>query len=85
MDTKHVGIADLKAHLSEHLRDVRGGHALVIVDRGRPIAKVLPIQVDDKVLTVREPRKPFAEFPFSKLGLGTTNSLAILLEDRHDR
>lgn len=33
MDSLQVGIADLKAHLSEHLREVCGGHALLLVDR----------------------------------------------------
>jgi antitoxin (DNA-binding transcriptional repressor) of toxin-antitoxin stability system len=35
---KTVGIADLKARLSEHLRTVRRGGSLMVVDRDRPVA-----------------------------------------------
>lgn len=85
MEPKHVGIADLKARLSEHLRDVRGGHALVIVDRGRPVAKVIPLQAGEGELVVRQPRRPLAGFAFGRKGRGKTDSLAVLLEDRKAR
>src|SRR5207244_4161099 len=38
MDT--VGIAELKARLSEHLRAVRRGRTLTVLDRDRPVAAV---------------------------------------------
>jgi prevent-host-death family protein len=38
-----VGIRELKAHLSRHLRRVRSGTALVITERGRAIASIQPI------------------------------------------
>ncbi len=37
-----VGIRDLKARLSHYLREVSAGATLVVTDRGRPIARVLP-------------------------------------------
>ena len=37
-----VGIADLKAHLSHHLRKVRGGQTLTVLDRDTPIARIVP-------------------------------------------
>ena len=37
-----IGIADLKAHLSEHLRRVQSGRTLTILDRSRPIAQIIP-------------------------------------------
>ncbi|MGH7695557.1 MAG: type II toxin-antitoxin system Phd/YefM family antitoxin, partial [Gemmatimonadaceae bacterium] len=40
---KTVRIADLKARLSEHLRYVRRGNVLTILDRDTPVAKVVPI------------------------------------------
>src|SRR4030095_9294422 len=40
MDT--VRIADLKARLSEHLRKVRQGHTLTVLDRDRAIARLVP-------------------------------------------
>jgi hypothetical protein len=39
---RKVGIADLKAHLSQHLRKVRGGRTLTILDRDTPIARIVP-------------------------------------------
>ncbi len=39
-----VGIRELKANLSRHLRRVRSGTRLVITERGRAIASIQPIQ-----------------------------------------
>ena len=39
-----VGIRELKAHLSRHLRRVRSGTRLVITERGRAIACIEPIE-----------------------------------------
>ena len=41
MDT--VGIRDLKAHLSRHLKRVRSGARLIVTERGRSIATIAPI------------------------------------------
>lgn len=51
-----VGIADLKAHLSEHLRKVRSGNALTVVDRGTPVAQIIPFSPGPERLTVRPAR-----------------------------
>ena len=37
-----VRIADLKARLSEHLRSVRNGGTLTVLDRDTPIARIVP-------------------------------------------
>ena len=42
--SREVGIADLKARLSEHLREVRRGRELIIKDRDTPVAKPVPIK-----------------------------------------
>ena len=42
MDT--VGIRELKAHLSRHLKRVRAGARLVVTDRGRSIATINPVE-----------------------------------------
>ena len=34
---KTIGIADLKAHLSEHLHAVRKGRSLTVLDRNTPV------------------------------------------------
>ncbi|MBL8141105.1 MAG: type II toxin-antitoxin system prevent-host-death family antitoxin [Acidobacteria bacterium] len=38
-----VGIRDLKAHLSRHLRRVRAGARLLVTDRGRDVATISPV------------------------------------------
>lgn len=54
VDMKDVRIADLKARLSEHLRLVRQGEQLVVLDRNTPIAHIVPIP-DAVPLKVRKP------------------------------
>jgi len=39
-----VGIRELKAHLSRHLKRVQSGARLVVTDRGRAIASIQPVQ-----------------------------------------
>ncbi|PYR14862.1 MAG: type II toxin-antitoxin system prevent-host-death family antitoxin [Acidobacteria bacterium] len=42
MDT--VGIRELKAHLSRHLKRVRSGARLMVTERGRAIATISPVE-----------------------------------------
>lgn len=37
-----LGISDLKARLSQHLARVQAGEEVLITDRGRPIARLVP-------------------------------------------
>jgi prevent-host-death family protein len=39
---KQVRIAELKAKLSEYLRAVRSGEHVLVLDRDRPIAQIVP-------------------------------------------
>ena len=41
---KEVGIADLKARLSEHIRYVRAGHEVTVLDRNNPVARIVPLE-----------------------------------------
>jgi prevent-host-death family protein len=50
-----VKIADLKSRLSEHLRKVRAGRSMTILDRNHPIARLVPIEKTGASLTVRLP------------------------------
>ena len=50
-----VKIADLKSRLSEHLRKVRAGRSVTILDRDHPIARLVPIEKTGASLTVRRP------------------------------
>ena len=46
-----MGVADLKAKLSEYLARVRAGEEVVVTDRGHPIARIVPArEVDDEHL-----------------------------------
>jgi prevent-host-death family protein len=79
---KRVGIADLKARLSGHLRAVQKGESLVVVDRGTPIARLVPFSETTNGLTVR---RALRELHLVKLPPPTrrkTDSLAALLEER---
>jgi prevent-host-death family protein len=38
-----VSITVLKARLSQFLESVRRGHEVLITDRGRPVAKIVPL------------------------------------------
>ena len=39
-----IGVREFKAHLSECLKRVRAGERLIVTDRGRPIATVVPAE-----------------------------------------
>ena len=59
MTMVEVKIAELKAKLSEHLRRVRDGGSVVVLDRDRPVARIVPYRdVGALGLIVRRPRTP---------------------------
>ena len=38
-----ASVVELKAKLSEHLRQVKSGHELIVTERGIPVARMLPL------------------------------------------
>ena len=42
-----VSVSDLKANLSRHLREVRRGGEIQILDRGKPVARLVPPAIAD--------------------------------------
>jgi prevent-host-death family protein len=50
---KSVGTAELKAHLSKHLRAVRAGETITVLDRHQPVARLVPIPDQRSELVVR--------------------------------
>jgi prevent-host-death family protein len=80
---KTVGIADLKAHLSEHLRAVRKGRTLTVVDRNVPVARLVP--VDAGPLDIRKATRRARDLPVTSPPALPTDSLAVLLADRQRR
>jgi antitoxin (DNA-binding transcriptional repressor) of toxin-antitoxin stability system len=79
-----VGIVDLKAHLSRHLRKVRGGRTLTVVDRDTPVAQIIPYDAETLLEVRRATRKP-STLRRPQPTLKATDSLSVLLEDRASR
>lgn len=44
-----VNVARLKASLSEYLSKVKRGEEVVVTERGRPVARLIPISIPDSV------------------------------------
>ncbi len=49
-----ASVAQLKARLSEDLRAVKGGHEVVITERGVPVARITALEVAERRATRRE-------------------------------
>jgi prevent-host-death family protein len=43
-----VRIGNLKAHLSAHIRRVRKGEEVLVCDRNQPVARIVPIRLEDR-------------------------------------
>jgi prevent-host-death family protein len=79
-----VGIADLKAHLSHHLRRVRGGRTITVLDRDIPVARIVPYDAETPLEIRRATRKP-GDLRRPGRPARPTDSLAVLLQDRAAR
>lgn len=51
-----IGVADLKAHLSAYLDQVRSGQELLVTDHGRPVARLVPVRAADALHDARTQR-----------------------------
>lgn len=78
-----VGIADLKARLSEHLRSVRNGGSLTVLDRNTPIARIVPYAAQP--LEIRQATRRLQDLKLPSKPAKRTNSVAVLVEDRRRR
>ena len=82
---KSVKIAELKAKLSEHLRAVRRGHSVIVVDRETPIARLVPYSPDAEGLTIRKPlrrRRSIQSVPLPKPLKLDIDIVDLLLDER---
>jgi prevent-host-death family protein len=79
-----VGIAELKAHLSRHLRRVRSGRTLTVLDRNTPVAKIVPYE-SEAPLEVRIALQKPRELRLPPPPPAPTDSLSVLLRDRSSR
>jgi prevent-host-death family protein len=78
-----VRIADLKARLSEHLRSVRNGGTLTVLDRNTPVARIVPFT--SQPLEIRKARRRVRDLKLPPKPAKRTDSVAVLLEDRRRR
>ena len=51
-----VGIRDLKARLSEYIRQVKNGKTILVTVHGQPVGRILPIEpsLDKQIEALRE-------------------------------
>ncbi len=80
---KSVGIAELKARLSEHLKSVRNGGTLTVCDRETPVARIVPYAGDP--VEIRRATRRLRDVELPPPPAKPTDSMAVLLEDRHRR
>lgn len=85
MTMKNAGIAELKAHLSRYLKDVRKGHSVVVLDRNEPIARVVPYNRGIGALKVRSPLRGLHDVALPPPLKHPPDSLAALTRERRDR
>jgi prevent-host-death family protein len=79
----NVRIADLKARLSEHLRKVRKGRTLTVLDRDTPVARIVPYAAES--LEIRNATRRPRDLELPERPSRPTDSLAVLLDDRRRR
>ena len=84
---KRVKIAELKDHLSEHLRCVERGGQVLVTDRNRPIARIIPEGANRSIVEIKAPKRPFASIRAKRYAPARwkIRSLTLLLEERRDR
>jgi prevent-host-death family protein len=56
MTERRIGIRELKSRLSEYVREVKAGGTLVITERGRPVARLIPdmTSLGDRLQALRQ-------------------------------
>ena len=80
-EVMNVHIANLKAHLSEHLRAVRRGEHITVMDRDTPVAVISPYG-SKSALSVRHARLRPDEVALPKKPIGHVDPVEDLLEER---
>jgi prevent-host-death family protein len=78
-----VRIAELKSRLSEHLRSVRKGRTLTVLDRNTPIARIIPYS--EEPIAIRRASRRARDLKLPLAPQSPTDSLAVLLDDRRQR
>ncbi len=87
MTTKSVKVAALKARLSEHLRAVRRGARITVLDRDTPIAQIVPVETSGDPLPRQAPEpgaRAWKDLP-RPAPLGRYIDVVALLREDRDR
>ena len=79
---KPVKIADLKAHLSEHLRTVEAGAIITVFDRQRPIAQIVPFRGVTGMVEHQPPTRSIQDFVVPRRVTTSIDIVEDLLEER---
>jgi prevent-host-death family protein len=84
---KSVMIAELKDHLSTYLRAVERGSEVEVTDRGRPIARIVPVPAGAPSVDVIPPSRPFDEVRDRRRvpARWAVDSTTLLTEERQER
>lgn len=78
-----VRIADLKARLSEHLRSVRNGGTVTVLDRDTPVARIIPFAAPS--LEIRKAKRRLRDLKLPPRPSKRTDSATVLADDRRRR
>jgi antitoxin (DNA-binding transcriptional repressor) of toxin-antitoxin stability system len=79
----NVRIAELKARLSEHLRSVKKGRSLTVLERDTPVARIVPFAAES--IEVRHATRRPRDLKLPAPPASPTDSVADLLDDRRRR
>lgn len=77
-----VAVSDLKAHLSAHLRAVKGGKTITILQHGHPVARLVPYAPS---FTLQAARRDIRKVNLPHTARGTTHVVDDLIADRRRR
>lgn len=89
MAQRSIGIRELKQNASAAVSRAAAGEALIVTDRGRPVARLVPLDTSRVAELVssglaRPPRRSLADLPGPEGEASTVLSTA-LREDRDDQ
>ena len=82
-----VGIAELKARLSEKLGEVRRGETITVLDRKMPVALIVPVRSGSEPLRTRKAagKRRLGSIPLPPPARVGGDVVDLLLEDRSRR
>jgi prevent-host-death family protein len=84
---RQVKIAELKNRLSEHLRAVENGAEVLVMDRNRAIARIVPLPPPGRHVRLIQPNRGFPAIRDRRRARAgwPVSSTVLLLEERRDR